>query len=85
MTGSDRVVKRLSSSGYRGFFKTLPTSSARQIKRWSTPKNPDCIGLVIASNTEDNKLGHFSDFITVLWDGEVIEGSTQDFLIISSQ
>jgi len=81
LTGSARVSKRTSHIGYRGFFKSIPTSS-RNFLRWDAPKRVDAVGIVLDSSclTGSSVKGK----ILVLWDGETLVGCEEDFEAVSS-
>lgn len=81
-SGSDGEYVRTSESGYRGFLRTVSGSRISVSRKWVGPRNPDAVGIVVQHL---NDRGTFrARRIIILWEGEILDGCSDDFVSISS-
>jgi hypothetical protein len=84
-TGSTNVQNRMTDAGFRGFLLPiympgLETSRPRTTRRWSGPKDPHSVGLVLEVLEVKGTLR--GKRALILWRGEVLEGRLDDFVPI---
>lgn len=81
-TGSESVQRMITPAGqYRGFLRTttnrIPVSG---IRRFSGPKDPHCIGVVLDRLNRGGLLR--GEMLLILWKGEILEGKASHFQTI---
>lgn len=83
-TGSTNVQNRMTDAGFRGFLLPIYMpgleTSRSGWRRWSGPKDPHSVGLVLEVLEVKGSLR--GKRALILWRGEVLEGRLDDFVPI---